>query len=406
MTGITLQPDPGLFSPKVMMGIRNANLFALFGQEKHTGSADAPFFPTNGAELFVYAVGTDGGATGAPSGMGITGSSAGGWSTTLNGGVSAGATSITVASGAGITTGDIFQIDTNGSGASAEVHMAGTVSGTSIPLAGTETLTFAHLTGVTVKKVIAPFTHTILEGNTVQPFPSLTVEKNVGNYQSLQFPGCRVNKYDIKAQATDTEATMTADLIAQSVNILDSPTASSYVDELPFTFSEVTLTVGSTSLTVASNFSLSLDNGMKPNYTFNGNHNLKFLTPTTLAVTGQIDIVWYSYDDATYGFLKAFLPDINGTSNNPVAGVGSITFAMTHPSSDPLSPSDGVTITLPNCFLSKIGDEIKMEDVVMQTLSYTAYYNLGGVAPVYGTAQTGWADTVSGTLVNSKYLPY
>src|SRR5271154_3501370 len=55
----TMDVDPGLFSPAVMTGTRDLQVYALYGQEKDAGAIGAPLFPTNGVELLVYAIGSD-----------------------------------------------------------------------------------------------------------------------------------------------------------------------------------------------------------------------------------------------------------------------------------------------------------------------------------------------------------
>lgn len=54
-----IDPDPGLFSPEVMMNLREKQVFNLLGQLKLGGTINGPFFPTNGALLLVAAIGTD-----------------------------------------------------------------------------------------------------------------------------------------------------------------------------------------------------------------------------------------------------------------------------------------------------------------------------------------------------------
>lgn len=77
--------------------------------------------------------------------------------TTLNGGVSAGATSITVTSGASFTANMWIQVDT---AANAEVVQILSVVSNTINLTTATPLRFSHLTGVAVTNTSANYTHT------------------------------------------------------------------------------------------------------------------------------------------------------------------------------------------------------------------------------------------------------
>jgi len=322
-------------------------------------------------ELLVASIGAD-----AQPSLGVTGT-VGTGSTTLNGGVSAGATTITVASASGFTTGQVVQIDVNGSGptTTAECRKI-TVSGTTFTL--DQPLTYAHLTAAAVVGVVAPYTHTISQTNTL---PSLTVEKNLGSFQSLQFAGCRVNKFDLKVPVGNNPADITADLMGQSVAILTSPTTVSITNEVPFVFAEATLTAFSNARYDAQNISISVDNGLKETYTYSGNHGPSFITPVTVHTSGTFDVVWSSLNDATYGDFTRMQ---NGT-------LGSLVFTLVHPSS-----AGTVTVTLPQIVLNKFANDVKMEDVIMSTISFEAS------RPLTGSSQF----TVQATVINNVYLNY
>ncbi len=375
------------------MGQRDLNIFALYGQQKNTGAVDAPLFPTNGIELLIAGLGNDGGNSAissntAGSGYGITGATGSGTST-ITAASTVGQTSFTVGASGVFTVGQYVQIDVNtpATPTTAEVRkcITGTTGTTVVVDHG---ISFTHASGVAIKGVVAPFTHSILEANVL---PSITIEKNVGSWESLQFAGSRVNKLDLKIATTDTEAALTADVIAQKVAVLSSPSPISIIDEMPFVFAEANLTYGGTQLLQATNFEISIDNGLKPTYSFNSEHYLQFLTPVTRKVSGKFEAVFYSFDDATYGYEGLLMA---GTQN-------SLTFSLTHNGPAPISPATGdagklVTITLPQVNLSKYADDVKMEDVVMSSLDYEASLALSAATP----------STISATIVNANWLPY
>ena len=126
------------------MGVRDVNVFALYGEYKRAGDVSAPLFPSNGIQFLVSAIGAD------------------------------------------------------------TVTSAGT----------------------------GKYLHTIAQSNTLS---SLTIEKNIGGYQSLQFAGSRVGKYSLKMAAGDSPAEFTASIISKSATILDTPSSPiSVVNESPF----------------------------------------------------------------------------------------------------------------------------------------------------------------------------
>ena len=372
MTSNTMEEEPGWFSPHTMQGMRDLQVFNLQGEAKYVGAVAGPIFPSNAMELLVASIGQD-----AAVGYGVTGS-AGSGSTTLASNSTAGATSISVTSATGFSTGQVIQVDTNNvtSSTTSECRKISTISGTTLTL--DQALVYAHTSGATVAGVVAPYTHTINQSNTL---PSLTVEKNIGGYQSLQFAGCRVNKFDLKAAAGDTAAEMTADMIGQSVAILDNPTAISITNEEPFVFTEASLSTFGDSRYEVSNTAISIDNGLKSTYTYSGNHGPSFITPVTLRASGTIDLVWDSLDDSTYG-------DFTRMKNQTL---GAFQFSLTHPSS-----GGSITINLPQIVLSKYANDVKSEDVVLSSLSYEAS------RPLSGSSQF----TVQATVVNSVYVAY
>jgi hypothetical protein len=238
-----------------------------------------------------------------------------------------------------------------------EQKNAGNVNAPLFPSNGIHYLVAAIGTD-TVSGTGAPYTHTIAEANVL---PSLTVEKNIGNFESLQFAGTRVSKYSIKATASNSPAEFTADLIAQSVAILTVPTTVVTVDEEPFVFAEFTLTSGANVLQQATNFQLDIDNVMKETYTFNQSSELQFLTPTALKVSGSFDVV---FDDLTAGANNFFTQAKNGTQ-------ASLTFKLAHPS------GYSIELSMPLVTLSKTNQDTKPESVVMETIDFEAMFSSG-----------------------------
>lgn len=355
-----------------MMGTRDVNVFPLYGQEKIAGTIDGPLFPVNMAPLFVGGVGTDNGQTGStPGGTPKVGTVAS---------AVAGATTLTytVVSGSAPVANDYFQIGsaTLGSGAGL-IAGSQVVKVTSVSGGGPYTLTVPALSykvdttgnggaGLNAGNVQAPFFHNVVEANSL---PSFTIEKNLGSYQSEQYAGCRMNKIDLKLPATNNEATMTADVIGQSVAILDSPTAVVVDQAPPFVFAEGSISLFGQSLITVTSAELSLENTVKDTYTVQNQHTAQYVTPTSRKVTGKLTLVFTSLDDSTYGYFNKSMPSL-GTPTQ-----GAISLSLTHPGT-----SGSLAITLPQCNIQKYADDIKVGDVIMTNLDFTASYQFSSAS--------------------------
>jgi len=128
---------------------------------------------------------------------------------TLSGGVAAGATSITVASGTGFALNQWIQIDTL---ANAEIVKVLSVASNVITLATNTPLRFSHLTGVAVTNTTANYTHVFSllnpgasTGNTSAQPPTYTwLHRNLiagsGNFNADQYSYVRVTDLNLTAK--------------------------------------------------------------------------------------------------------------------------------------------------------------------------------------------------------------
>lgn len=372
MTANTMDEDPGWFSPTLMQGVRDKQVYNLQGEAKFAGSVTGPVFPSNALELLVASIGQD-----AAPGYGVTGSTPTS-ATTLAANAVAGTNNIQLTSASGYSIGSIVQVDVNNPAGptTTECRKIATLTGTT----GTvdTNWTYNHASGVAVNVVVAPFTHTINEANSL---PSLTVEKIIGGYQSLQFAGCRINKFDLKAPVGNTAVEMTADMMGCAVAVLDSPSQVTVANEIPFVFTEASLNVFGGTRNDVTNTTVSIENGVKETYTYSGQHGPSFLTPVSLHTAGTIDVVWSSLDDATYG-------DFSRMANQTL---GAYSFTLAHPAG-----GGSITINQPQVVLSKYGSDVKFDDVVMSTLTYEAS------RPLTGSSQY----TINAVVLNNVYLAY
>lgn len=239
-----------------------------------------------------------------------------------------------------------------------EQKFEGAIEGPLFPSNAVELLVAAIGTDA-VTGTASPYTHTVSQANTLM---SLTVEKNIGGYQSLQFAGCKVGKFSLKVPTGNEAASISADVTGQSAAILNTPTAVNVTDELPFVFAEATATLYGTARTEASNVEMTIDNGLKSTYTYSGNRGPSFITPVTLAVSGTCDVVWDSLNDSSYGDYEKMTAFTEGAME----------IALAHPGAG----GYGVTVTCPQVVYSKYSNDLKIADVVMSSLSYEASLEL------------------------------
>jgi hypothetical protein len=190
-----------------------------------------------------------------------------------------------------------------------------------------------------------------------------------------------VGKFDMKAPVGNTPVDISVECTGRSVNVLNTPTAITIANELPFVFAEANLNVFGSLRTEVSNTTIAINNGLKETYTYSNFHGPSFITPVTLHTNGAIDLVFSSLNDATYG-------DFNRMANGTL---GQLQFSLVHPAS-----GGTITVFLPQVVLDKYANDIKMEDVVMSNLTYEA------TRPLSGNTQF----TIQATVTNSVYLPY
>lgn len=258
-----------------------------------------------------------------------------------------------------------------------EAKFAGAIEGPLFPSNAMELIASAIGTD-SVAGTASPYTHTISQANTLS---SLTIEKNIGGYQSLQFAGSRVSKLSFKAPVGNEPVSISADMMAQSAAILTSPTAVSITNELPYTFAEASLTFATHARADVTNVQLDIDNGLKETYTYSGQHGPSFLTPASLHVSGTVDVVWSSLNDSTYG-------DYTLLANQTQAA---LVLAFTHSSN-----TFGISLNCPQVTLSKYANDIKFGDVVMSSYTFEASKPLTG----------GSQYTIQATVVNGVSSAY
>jgi hypothetical protein len=358
MIGNTLTLDPGLFFPKLMVAQRDNNVFPLYGQYVNNGSITGALFPSNAVQLITGTIGNDGAA-----GQGVTGTGSTS-PNTLNGAVSAGATSVVLTSATGYIVGGFIQIDVNVSTTTtSEVRKITTVATNTVSFL--EPLIYAHLNAAATKVVTAPFIHNITQSNFA--LPSFTIEKNVGGTESLQFSGARLSKFEVALDTTNKEVSLVADAAAKHVAILTTPTTPTYVNENPYMFAECTLAIAGTTVAQATVTTLTVVNNLKSTFTLNQTHELGFLSPVSRLITGKVDLVFHNFDDTDWGYFNRMVNASQSATGNPF----SYSLSLTHPTN-----AGAWNFTCPNTFIDKYADTLKIDDVVITSLTLQMALNL------------------------------
>lgn len=303
-----------------------------------------------------------------------------------------GPTALVLVAAGGFIANDIIQIDVNAGGVtSAEIRKI-TAGAGSTSLTLDRGLWYAHASGVNVRKVgngTAPIASTVWQhffvpGNQLD---SLTVEKNLGQYQSEQFTGMRVGKYALKAEAKNTEVGFTGDLEGAGVTVLTTPTALSVVNELPFVYAEGTIAAFGAGVTAeVESITIDIENGVKPTYTFNQAHTPAFVTPVSRKASGTMQLVFTSLNDAAKGYFVG-----SGVTGGTLI-TGAIDATFTHPGT-----AGTFQMHLNQCRIAKITDDIKVDDIIHVTLGFEAEFSLSSTPQSLGYASVGNV---------SKYAPY
>ena len=447
MTDLSIVPDPGLFYPQVMMGVRDSDVWPLYGQTKMSGALTGPLFPVNGIHMWIGAVGSDNsqsgtvdtpvgtgtipataaaatsavytitGASQAPAALGgefyqigpglaCAGTSSAATATTLVDAASTtlastdvgrvvsalnstgAVTKLTVTSATGTTwtgtggwsNGTAVAVGAYSLSGGAAVNGATTQPGSQIVLSTSYsggTLNFGALAlkvatianggaGLVIQRVKAPFYHNVVPSNAF--LNSYTIEKNLANYQSEQYAGVRVDKFSLKLPTSNAEASFTADLIAKGVEILDSPTAITVDTAAPYVFTEGAVNFNGKALVQATNIEFTIENTVKDTYSIVNSTLPTFLTPTTRKITGKLTMIWVSNDDDDWGYFKKMIPSL-ATNGTPFQA--DLNLTLTHPLG-----AGSFYVDFPQVNFAKVGDEIKIGDVIMQTFDFTAAYSI------------------------------
>lgn len=255
---------------------------------------------------------------------------------TLSGGVSAGATSITVASGTGFLANQWIQIDTL---ADAEIVQVQSVSSNTITLTSATPLRFSHLTSVAVTNTTSPYTHVFSllnpgssTGNTSAQPPTYTyLHRNYiagsGNHNADEYSYTRV-----------TDATFTA---KKDGFLSWSGKATSYLrgfpsSDYPPSFTTVTaqpswksvISLASTTNYTVSEIAVTLSREMDIVTTADGSQNPYVIASGPLMATFTMDFDAQSDESVLNYMLNNTQPTLSYTLSNGLSGASLVSFAI------------------------------------------------------------------------------
>lgn len=368
-----LAAEPGVITQKLMRQSRQVSFQPVLGEQQVMGKIDTPLYVDQGLMLLAALIGTDtyqsSTAAGAAVGIGASGVAA------------LGASSITstVQTSTPIATNDYIQIQqvtgTIADANLAEIHKVSAVSGAGpyVFTIGTETLARAYTTLSFIARIPAAttvFTHTLHPDQpTANTYKTLTLEKNRG-LDSRQYAGATLSKGSLKVTTKDM-IKMSYDVIALTDVAVTATTSSFESTSSPLSLTNVAVSAFGSADTSFGSFDLDINQGAKPEWTFNTQNMPAVIPPMERTLSGkwtnivQSDVYRANALAGTFGALVLTLTQ----------GLMSIAF------------------TLPKVHISKIGYPLKVGSLIYYDVSFMGDYD-----------DTTGRD-ISVAIVTSTYLP-
>jgi len=243
-------------------------------------------------------------------------------STTLNGGVSAGAGSVVVTSATGFSTGTGYiQIGPDANGRS-EVHAIGTVASTTINFANSEVLSRSYLTGVAAHEgdTTGTLTHTF---SNALPVPYLTVVLDRSG-QWYQVKDVQLDKLAL-ALSGDDEWLATYNILGGNgfteIATL-TPTFATDINELNLADLTAATLLGSVPVTDLAMLTCNVSNNVKQGWT-GGSYYPQKQKEGEFTIDGDIDVFFDAAVDET--MVQAM---VTGTEVNAVYTIGNHTITL------------------------------------------------------------------------------
>jgi len=203
------------------------------------------------------------------------------------------------------------------------------------------------------------YRHEFKPGDTI---PSATIEVYPGSgANSKFFVGCGVNSMEISAAAREL-LTVSIDVLGRAESVESkSPDPTSFNQGLrKLLASDVTITVAGTALGKVQSFSISISNELADAF-FVGDSGLGALVPTTLEVTGEMEVLFETWDE-----YNRFL----GSSEFSLAieAIGPVMTLQTGQTA-----KERIKIDLPKCQYSEAEMPVTGREPVVVTVRFKAF---------------------------------
>jgi hypothetical protein len=372
LDGFTATKDPSKWGTQAYTGSRAKWTGRYGGQIKTDGKADFMLRPTVNVGMLGKAVGADY-VTGTTPGTPVN--------TTLNGSTTAGATTVIVASAAGLLANDVIQIDT---GSKSECRKIVSISTNTLTL--DVALLVAHNTGVAVAKVIAPFTHNFFSATSdlpsfamedYVPYDDSTAANGLAKY-SYFMPGCKVKSWSMESDFQEGIKLSIGYEAQDKIQIPQMNGAVTIPTENAMTFDMIATLFNGSALLRIDSIKLEGDNDLQSRYTSQGSRRKYALKAGQQAVKGSFKV----YEEQTAQALYWSIFD------------SSTTMQLDWNIIDPAT-NYAVKWNLPKISIENFDDSnFKPSDLIDADINFEA---------VLDTATAGNANL---KVLNGQYLPY
>ena len=361
LDGESLEHKPGIVTQKLIRASRAVQSAPFVGEQQVAGKVPTLLYPDNLAAfmLLTQCVGADlwqhNAAVGTLVSIGASGA-----------GLTAGSSSVTITTQTStpIAANDYVEIHQGGIAVAlsptnlSEIHKVTSVSGAGpyvLTLNAGETLRNTYTTSGSVGRIPAATTtgweHDLWPDQpNASTYKTLTIEKNTA-FESLQYPGGVANKMTLTATTKDA-VKMDFDMVAIGDSIISASTPV-FGSSIPYALSSYGISLFGSSDTSVTSFSLDIDNGVKPYWTFNTSSMPNVALPLARMCKGK----WTNIVQSdTYR-----LNSVNGTT-------GAIAASFT-------SGTNSVTFNLPKVVLTQLGQPLKFGELTVYDVAYDALLN-------------------------------
>lgn len=219
--------------------------------------------------------------------------------------------------------------------------------------------------GTDTKTGSGPYTHTAVMRTTGQ-LKSYTLEENIGgNNLDHQYAGMIVSKAELKF-APNAEAEATYNVEGMSDLVLASATAASWATDTPFSPSTLACSIGASDPTVMA-CTITIDNKGKAYPAFNGTQNPQIVGGMTREIKVKLTVLLQALNGgaASAGYFADLVESSAATATLVAA-----TFVATQ-------GANTITLGTPKVALTSYKEVMKIGDLIMADLEYTAIENSG-----------------------------